>query len=82
MVPFQVRKGSTLLDETLESQSNILSMETHTIDDDEMWLRMHPQLDGTFLYFPTLLLTLDEHERRDEFPAVYLTPDSDGDDTQ
>ena len=53
VVPFLVRKVSILLDKTLKSQSNILSMETHTIDDDEMWLRMHPQLDGTFLYFPT-----------------------------
>ena len=40
-------------------------------------MRIYIQLDGTFSQFPTWSLTLDGQERWDEFPAVFLTPDSD-----
>ncbi len=40
-------------------------------------MRIHLQLNGTFSYFPTCPLTLVEQETWDDFPVVYLTPDSD-----
>ena len=40
-------------------------------------MRIHLQLNGTFSYFPTRPLTLEEQENWDEFPIVYLTPDGD-----
>ena len=40
-------------------------------------MRIHLQLNGTFLYFPTCTLNLEEQENWDEFPIVYLTPDGD-----
>ena len=75
VVPFLVRKESiytTWRNIRVPVEHSVDG--THTIDDDEMWLRMHPQLDGTFLYFPYRSLTLDGQGRRDEFPVVYLTP--------
>ena len=40
-------------------------------------LRIHLQLNGKFLYFLTRSLTLEVQETWDEFPVVYLTPNSD-----
>ena len=35
------------------------------------------QIRGTFSYFRSRSLTLDEQARWDEYPVVFLTPDSD-----
>ena len=75
--PFLVREASLFLDETPKFQSTDLSRNNHTIYDDESGMRIHLQLNGTFSYFPTRALTVDEQERWDEYPVVYLTPDSD-----
>ena len=40
-------------------------------------MRIHLQLSGTFSYFPTRKLTEYEEEHCDDYPIVYLTPDSD-----
>ena len=40
-------------------------------------MRIHLQLNGTFSYFPTSPLTLEEQKNWDGFPVVYLTPDGD-----
>ncbi len=40
-------------------------------------MRIHLQLNGTFSYFPTRSLTLDKQLNWDDYPVVYLTPDSD-----
>jgi hypothetical protein len=40
-------------------------------------MRIHLQLNGTFSYFPTRPLILEEQENWDEFTKVYLTPDVD-----
>ena len=40
-------------------------------------MRIHLQLNGTFSYFPTRPLTLEEQENWDQFPIVFLTPDGD-----
>ena len=40
-------------------------------------MRIHMQLSGTFSYFPTRKLTAHEEEHCDDYPIVYLTPDSD-----
>ena len=45
-------------------------------------MRIHLQLNGTFSYFPSCPLTLEEQENWDEFPIVYLTPDGDRQDPQ
>ena len=74
--PFLVREASLFLDETPKFQSTELSRNNHTIFDDETGMRIHLQLNGTFSYFPTRSLTLDEQLNWDDYPVVYLTPDS------
>ena len=75
--PFLIREASLFLDETPKFQSTDLSLDNHTIYDEETGMKIHLQLNGTFSYFPTRPLTLEEQETWDEFPVVYLTPDSD-----
>ena len=75
--PFLVREASLFLDETPKFQSTDLTRNNHTIFDEEMGMRIHLQLNGTFSYFPTRSLTLDEQLNWDNYPVVYLTPDSD-----
>ena len=75
--PFLVREASLFLDETPKFQSTDLTRNNHTIFDEETGMRIHLQLNGTFSYFPTRLLTLDERLNWDNYPVVYLTPDSD-----
>ncbi len=40
-------------------------------------MRIHLQLNGNFSYFSTRSFTLDEQLNWDDYPVVYLTPDSD-----
>ena len=75
--PFLVREASLFLDETPKFQSTDLTRNNHTIFDEETGMRIHLQLNGTFSYFPTRLLTLDEQLNWDDYLVVYLTPDSD-----
>ena len=75
--PFLIREASLFLNETPKFQSTDLSLDNHTIYDEETGMKIHLQLNGTFSYFPTRPLTLEEQETWDEFPVVYLTPDSD-----
>jgi hypothetical protein len=75
--PFLIREASLFLDETPKFQSTDLSLDNHTIYDEETGMRIHLQLNGTLSYFPTRPLTLAEQENWDELPIVYLTPDSD-----
>jgi hypothetical protein len=75
--PFLIREASLFLDETPKFQSADLSLDNHTIYDEETGMRIHLQLNGTFSYFPTRPLTLEEQENWDDFPVVYLTPDGD-----
>ena len=80
--PFLIREASLYLDETPKFQSTDLSLDNHTIYDEETGMRIHLQLNGTFSYFPTRPLTLEEQENWDGFPVVYLTPDGDSWDPQ
>jgi hypothetical protein len=66
--PFLVQEALLFLDETLEN---------HTIYDEVTGLRIHLQLNETFSYFVTRLLTLEEQENWESYPIVYLTPNSD-----
>ena len=75
--PFLVREASLFLDETPKFQSTALSMENHTIHDEKTGLRIHLQLNGTFSYFESRSLTGEEMETWENYPVVYLTPDSD-----
>jgi hypothetical protein len=75
--PFLIREASLFLDETPKFQSTDLSLDNHTIYDEEKGMRIHLQLNGTFSHFPTRPLTLEEQENWDGFPVVYLTPDGD-----
>jgi hypothetical protein len=75
--PFLILEASLFLDETPKFQSTELSLDNHTIYDEETGMRIHLQLNGTFSYFPTRPLTLEEQENWDDFPVVYLTPDGD-----
>jgi hypothetical protein len=75
--PFLVREASLFLDETPEFQSTEVSLENHTIYNEVTSLRIHLQLNGTFLYFVTRSLTLEEQENWESYPVVYLTPNSD-----
>ena len=54
-----------------------MSKANHAIVDDQSGLHIHLQLNGTFSYFPSRALTIEEQERWDEFPVIFLTPDSD-----
>ena len=74
---FLVREASLFLDETPKFQSTDLTRNNHTIFDEETGMRIHLQLNGTFSYFPTRSLTLDKQLHWDDYPVVYLTPDSD-----
>jgi hypothetical protein len=80
--PFLAREAQLFLDKIPKFQATDLLLDNHTIFDNELGLQMHLQLNGTFLYFPTRLLTLEEQETWDDFPVVYLTPDSDNWDPQ
>jgi len=75
--PFLVREALLFLDETPKFQSTEVSLENHTIYDEVAGLRIHLQLNGTFSYFVTRSLTLEEQENWENYPVVYLTPDSD-----
>ncbi len=75
--PFLIREASLFLDETPKFQSTDLSLDNQTVYDEETGMRTYLQLNGTFSYFPTRPLTLVEQETWDDFPVVYLTPDSD-----
>lgn len=75
--PFLVREASLFLDETPKFQSTDVSKANHAIVDDQSGLHIHLQLNGTFSYFPSRALTIEEQERWDEFPVTFLTPDSD-----
>ena len=66
--PFLIREASIFLDETPKFQPTDLSKDNHTIYDEETGMRIHLQLNGIFLYFPTRPLTLEEQENWDEFP--------------
>ena len=72
--PFLVREASLFLDETPKFQSTDLTRDNHTIFDEETGMRIHLQLNGTFSYFPTRSLTLDEQLNWDDYPVVYLIP--------
>jgi hypothetical protein len=74
---FLVREASLFLDETPKFQSTDLTQDNHTIFDEETGMMIHLQLTGTFSYFPTRLLTLDQQLNWDDYPVVYLTPDCD-----
>ena len=74
--PFPVREAKLFLDNRPKFQSTDLLLDNYTIFDDVSGLQIHLQLNGTFLYFPTRLLTLEEQETWDDFPVVYPTPDS------
>ena len=65
---FLVREASLFLDKTPKSTD--LSRDNHTIYDEETEMRIHLQLNGTFSYFPTQPLTLEEQEDWDDFPIV------------
>jgi hypothetical protein len=67
--PFLVREASLFLDETPKFQSTELSRNNHTIFDEETGMRIHLQLNGTFSYFPTRSLTLDEQLNWDDYPV-------------
>ena len=75
--PFLIREASLFLDETPKFQSTNLSQNNHTIYDEETGMRIHLQLSGTFSYFPSRKLTAHEEEHCDDYPIVFLTPDSD-----
>jgi hypothetical protein len=49
----------------------------HSIIDSDSGMHIHLDLNGIFSYFPTRQLTLDEMEYWENYPVVYLTPDSD-----
>ena len=65
------------LDETPKFQSTSLSLDNHTIHDEVTGLRIHLRLNGTFSYFASRSLTVEEQETWENYPVVYLTPDSD-----
>jgi len=75
--PFLVREASLFLDKPPKFQSTVVSLENHTIYDEVTGLRIHLQLNGTFSYFVTRSLTLEEQDNWENYPVVYLTPDSD-----
>ena len=75
--PFLVREASLFLDETPKFQSTDVSLDNHTIYDEVTGLRIHLQLNGTFSYFVSRSLTLEEQEHWENYPVVHLTPDSD-----
>ena len=75
--PFLIREALLFLDETPKFQSTQLSLENHTIHDEVTGLRIHLQLNGTFSYFSSRSLTLEEQENWENYPVINLTPDSD-----
>ncbi len=74
---FLVREALLFLDKKPKFQSTALSLENRTIHDEKTGLRIHLQLNGTFSYFELQSLTIEEIETWENYPLVYLTPDSD-----
>ena len=75
--PFLIREALLFLNKTPKFQSTELSLENHTIHDQVTGLRIHLQLNGTFSYFASRSLTLEDQESWENYPVIYLTPDSD-----
>ena len=51
-------------------------VDNHVIVDSETGMRIHLSLNGIFSSFPTRALTLEEIEDWENYPIVFITPDS------
>ena len=58
--PFLVREALLFIDKTPKFQSTMLLRNNHTICNEKTGMRIDLKLNGTFSYFPTCALTLDE----------------------
>ena len=52
------------------------SVEDHYLFCEETWLRIPLTLNGTFSMFETRSLTEDEIENAENYPTLFLSPDS------
>ena len=75
--PFLIREAGLFLDETPKCHVSAPAATNHSIIDSDSGMHIHLDLNGIFSYFPTRQLTLDEMEYWENYPVVYLTPDSD-----
>ena len=75
--PFLIREAVFFLDETPECHAPTPSVTNHTIIDLDTGMHIHMELNGIFLYFLTLHLTLNKMEYWERYLVIYLSPDSD-----
>ena len=75
--PFLLREAGLIVNEEPKCQASDPTVEHHTIFDPMCNLRIHLQLNGIFLYFPSRPLTLQEMTDWESYDVIFLTPDSD-----
>jgi hypothetical protein len=75
--PFLLQEAGLYVDETPTHQVANPTIDNRVIIvNSETGMRIHLLLNGIFLYFPTCALTLEGIEAWDNYPIVFLTPDS------
>ncbi len=71
-----IREAGSYVDETPKHQVANPTVDNHVIVDSETGIRIHLSLTGIFSSFPTRALTLKEIEDWENYPIVFITPDS------
>jgi hypothetical protein len=75
-MPFLLREAGLYVDKTPTRQVANPTVDNHVIVDSETGMRIHLSLNGIFSSFPTRALTLEEIEDWENYPIVFITPDS------
>jgi hypothetical protein len=74
--PFLIREAGLNVDETPKHQVANPRVDNHVIVNSETGMRIHLSLNGIFSSFPTRTLTLKEIEDWENYPILFITPDS------
>ena len=74
--PFILREDGLILNYNPKIHCEDPSVEYHSLLDQETGLRIHFTLSGTFLVFETRSITNEEIEIVENYPTLFLTPDS------
>ena len=74
--PFVLREAGLLLNYTPKIHCKDPSVEDHSLFDEETGPRIPFTLNGTFSMFETRSLTEDEIENAENYPTLFLSPDS------
>jgi hypothetical protein len=74
--PFLIREAVLYVEETPKHHVTNPTVDNHMIVEPETGMRIHLSLNGIFSSFLTCALTLKEIEYWENYPIVFITPDS------